>query len=89
MGEVDVTNHVTRLVEHLTTGQADDLEVGLESRKILGLQDGQEPVGAMIGVQNLGHGRSFVHSTTTRRSADRPSVAEKPGLSPRKEVTAS
>jgi hypothetical protein len=43
----------------------------------------------MIGVQTLRHGKGSVHSTTTRMSADRPSVAGKPGLSSRKEVTAS
>jgi hypothetical protein len=28
-----------------------------------------------MSVQTLGHGKGSVHSTTTRRSADRPSVA--------------
>jgi hypothetical protein len=48
--------------------------VGLKKRKILGLQDGQEPAGAMIGVQSLRHGKGSVHSTTTQMSTNRLSV---------------
>lgn len=39
MREVDVANHVTGLVQHLTTGQADDLEVGLKPRKSSGSRE--------------------------------------------------
>ena len=47
----------------------------LKSRKVLGLQGGQEPVRAMTGVQTLRHGTGSAYSTTTRMRRDRPSVA--------------
>jgi hypothetical protein len=49
-------NGISRIVENLSACQADEFEMRFQSRKILGLQSGQEPVCAMICCRDLGHG---------------------------------
>ena len=63
------------VIEDLTARQLDEFEMRRERRKVLGLENGQEPVGAMTGVQTLRHGTGSAYSTTTRMRRDRPSVA--------------
>jgi hypothetical protein len=52
---------VPRVIQDLLAGQLNAFEMRLEGRELLRRQSSQEPVGAMISVQNLRHGEGSVH----------------------------
>ena len=56
MGEISVADMILHFVEDLLQRQIDQHEIGFKACKIRRLQGGQEPIGAMIGVEGLGHG---------------------------------
>nr|WP_114187935.1 hypothetical protein [Microvirga aerophila] len=58
--EVCVADGITGFVEHLLMGQLDHLQVGLQSRKVLGLQGCQEPVRAVFCLRSVGHGHTLL-----------------------------
>ena len=55
MREVGEVQGIAGTVEHLAPRQVDDLQVWLQSRKVLRLQGGQQPVHTVVG-SILGHG---------------------------------
>jgi hypothetical protein len=55
MREVGEAQGITNVVEHLTPRQVNDLQMRLESRKVLRLQGGQQTVPMVVG-SILGHG---------------------------------
>ena len=54
--EIGMADDIPGLIEHLTTRQFHDLEIGLQRREVPGVERGQEPVRAMVHLHRLGHG---------------------------------
>jgi hypothetical protein len=65
-----VANDVTGFVEHLAALEVDKFKMGLKQRKIVGLQSGEQPVCAMIGLRSMGHGDTVTPAQITRIRAD-------------------
>jgi hypothetical protein len=68
-------NDTPHSVEHLTAPEIDNVKVGREQRKILGLQSGPELVRARICFRSIGHDDIVTPVQMTRMRADRLSGA--------------